>query len=292
MTSSAAALPRAPTSNQQYDVDVDLTVIHLTTPMTLPAHHKIVVTCLSDIKLSLVSSAPHQQQHTYLAARHPTTILTTAPTLLAPSARLGPAFARAWRRLPPELRLRVLAFSMRCTSTTRPWLHPRSRADRAPLRAHLAMGPDIAPWAAHAYYTANRFLVRNAWDREWDLDLDWPGVGVRALVRRVALCVWTRAGDWMAARRGIEQAHAGLREMHSVLVVVHWHVSAVGEFLQTCLTSGSSGRIRMACRGWVEFAGHQDPEETWILERVLRPKGLNMEDLKKRIRDEFVFKGD
>jgi hypothetical protein len=191
---STTAIPNASAALAS-TIEEELSVIHLTTPMTLAPNTKIIVTCSSDIKFALEQ---YPELSTCVSAIFPTTITTTSRTAIEPSGALGEEFVRRWRALPQELRLRVLHFNLLSDKGVVDCLPPsrvgqKRYENQLTLFKFLSMGPDIASLALEAYYKANKFLIFHAQACIRPL---FPRPSIRPWIARVALVVALSQYGW------------------------------------------------------------------------------------------------
>jgi hypothetical protein len=135
--------------------EAELSIVHLTSPMTFMKGGSILVTCDKMVKIEL-----SPEFHTLVSATFPTTIAAPGKFTISPTGCLGPEFARLWNNLPMELKDHILGFNLvtenPCTSHIQFFGHPDKH--KMVLR-HFAMGPDIAPLAQRLFYEQNNFVI-------------------------------------------------------------------------------------------------------------------------------------
>jgi hypothetical protein len=157
----------------------------LTTPMSIPAGIKILVTCRGGIKLEMSPG-----QHVTLSAKTPTKLFSPIAMRIESAEQLGPDFARGWRKLPEELRLKVQAHNLVSADPIRK--APDGFTMRQTLYDYRAMVPDIAPQAHDTFYRENSFQF-SPW-RSRPLML--PPVPLRLLIKRMTLLVDLDKRHW------------------------------------------------------------------------------------------------
>jgi hypothetical protein len=175
--------------------DNELTVVHLTTPMTLAAGTIMRVTCSSDIELvPQVASLGQPEPYYLLSAATPITVTTATETIMSPSANLGHSFALGWAKLPTELKLHVLKTSLVADQNIgfySSWVNRQGL-----FFQHLAMGGEIAALAQELFYSENTFELSLIDNR-----IKLPPRNVRSTIKHLCILIGFHRNDWDLLRR-------------------------------------------------------------------------------------------
>lgn len=185
-------------------------------------------------------------------------VLRDSVPLYVTTPDLDPDFAEGWRKLPNELKIRVLAYNLAfdspiesCCISPRLW---RLRMEEghwpSMLLAHLAMGPDIAAAATETFYHKNTFHVnleyrmhgiglmnRASWKKMTTDALvranrirrhELPSPTIQTLVRRLEISHYLNNYSWETLRtsNGIYKLFSSLRHVtiRVVMCETNWAV--------------------------------------------------------------------
>jgi hypothetical protein len=239
--------------------EADVSVVHLTSPMTFKEGGSILVTCDKMVK---IESSP--MFHTLVSATAPTPIAAPGEFTISPAGCLGPEFARLWNNLPVELRDHILSFNL---ITEKPYeLHTQhydyDDEHKFVLR-HFAMGPEIAPLAQRLFYQQNNFVLYHCrrYQRGWHL----PKMALRPFVRHVTLVVGFNNCDWKGMQH-LAKDGLGLDNLQTVNIDIQAWGPTTGEVW----SFDQKLRTEFKCKGRVELEEESQSEhdETEYMTKV------------------------
>jgi hypothetical protein len=257
MASALGATEKTSNSNDE----MQMPIVHLTTPMTLETGTKINVSCSSAIRLELNTGCD-----VTIVATTPVTLTASQKATLSPTAALGADFADGWNQLPEEIRIHILKFnltpdrgSIRSEKSTKQFTLDGQ------LFAHLAMGSEIARLSSHTFYSLNTFQIQAKITKDWMMDFWLPPLIVRPLIKKIRIIVGFDEEYWVILRK-FATGSLGFVNLKHVRVDFTWKFSpqdAFEEFVEE--SRDGLSEIAFPCAGRVEFISKPGTDTLQIL---------------------------
>ena len=210
---------------------------------------------------------------------------------ITPAANFGDAFARGWKSLPDELKLKILGHVLpsgediekphldvdsctfgpdRFTLIGKPYyLSPHSELLRC-----LAMGPDNAPLTHQHYYTKNTFIFRRG--LRLGSGLEFPNVKVRGIIRSLEVRMGLIGGGIPILRK-LANGVFGFDDIKKMLIVIYPEGTKPRKNLQPF---SSEAVFTFACKGRITC----DP-------KYMSKIGMTQDEFEQLISPAFRFTG-